>query len=267
MTTFTFPLPPPPEPTEDPIERIVRTARWSERLAAWVRGQPPPGPPPPVYPLPRHADGRKAQISDGYKSEAEWTAWKLYDAAIRAGEQPTKPPFPRPPRQHRGADIMYWIPRLSPRRGLKRLPYSTGGYEIPPPAGEPGGFDVPALAPEAGQVVAAARLSTGWWVALDIGNGVGLAHHHLRCVLVERGQLVARGQPLGLVGGSPVGYGLWHLHFDRAERCRFDRAALERRGRLDGRFVDPAPYLARAVHLTLEQAWGEAGRVGDGEAA
>jgi murein DD-endopeptidase MepM/ murein hydrolase activator NlpD len=127
---------------------------------------------------------------------------------------------------------------------------------------------VPVLAVETGKVVAATKLDTGYWVALDLGGGIGVAYHHLRHIFVDAalvdGQypVVGEGTPLGTLGGSPIGYGLWHLHWDKALGCQFNPAFLAKYGRLDGTFVDAAKYLAGCTHLSLQDAWGEHGRVG-----
>jgi hypothetical protein len=191
----------------------------------------------PTYPLPKHADGRKAQISDGYHSREDYSSGKSK-------------------RVHRGADIMYWIPRLAKHRGKVDHPYSTGGYEIPRPS-QLGGYDVPVLATETAEVFAVRRIRTGWWVGLHLGGGRCVAYHHLSFVMVAEGYAVGEGTPLGHVGGSPVGYGLLHLHFDYAVNCKRRNAE-----RLDGVFHDPADYLKTCTrHLTLEQAWNGDGRV------
>ena len=191
-----------------------------------------------TFPLPRHADGRLSRISDGFHSIDD----------VHAG---------RAKRQHRGNDLMYrkFLPN-SPQH-----PYGSKWYEIPKPASL-GGYDVPVLATETGIVVAAGTLSTGGWVALDYGGGRGVAYHHLSSVLVTTGPVVGEGTPLGFVGGSPVGYGLWHVHWDMAVGCKFDRVRLAKLGRLDGTFIDGAAYLAKCQHVALAEVWGEEGRVG-----
>ncbi len=190
-----------------------------------------------TYPLPRHVDGRKACVSDGFHT--------LDD--LRLG---------RSKRQHRGADIMFR--KLLPSK--PQHPHSSKWYEIPKPLIH-GGYDVPVLAVGTGMVAAAGRLNTGCWVALDLGGGVGVAYHHLSRVLVQPGLCVGEGTPLGFVGGSPVGYGLWHLHFDYATGCRWEPARLAKICRLDGTFGNPAPFLATCRHVTLAESWGELGHV------
>jgi murein DD-endopeptidase MepM/ murein hydrolase activator NlpD len=153
-------------------------------------------------------------------------------------------------------------------------PYSSKWYEVPKPTGTVdgygiiGGYNVPVLAVETGEVIAAGKLDTGFWVALDIGNGNGVAYHHLREIFVSAAvtdgmhPVVGEGTPLGILGGSPTGYGLWHLHWDKATSCKFDPRFLAKYGRLDGVFIDAGKYLATCKHLSLEEAWGDHGRVG-----
>lgn len=196
-----------------------------------------------IFPLPKHNDGRKASVSDGFHAKG--------DMKYRNGVG------------HRGSDVMYRKKAAS----APVHPYSSKWYEIPKPAGL-GGYDVPVLAVETGKIVAACKLTTGYWVALDLGGGVGVAYHHLQHIFVDATQVdgaypvVGEGTPLGSVGGSPVGYGLWHLHFDKATGCKFDANFLAKYGRLDGKFVDAGKYLAGCTHLSLVDAWGEHGRVG-----
>ena len=189
-----------------------------------------------IYPLPRHADGRKASISDHFHSAAD----------VKAG---------RAKRRHRGCDLMYWRPLLQ-RRGV-RHPYQSAGYEVPPPA-ELGGYDVPVLATELALVMLVQKLTTGWAVALRLEGGAGIVYHHVRGPMVSPGAFVPEGAPVAYVGGSPIGYGLWHLHLDRYPKVTawvFDDL-----GRLGGGEEDPAPYLKGGRSLTLEEAWGGVGR-------
>lgn len=196
-----------------------------------------------IYPLPLHMDGRKATISDGFHSSKD-----VADGKAK--------------RQHRGADFMYRrrLPVLFP---AKAHPWGSRWYEIPQ------NYQVPALACENGIVLVAEKIKTGWWVALALGmevspaaaGGKALAYHHLDSICVHAGDAVRAGQPLGIVGGSPVGYGLKHLHFDLAVNCRFDLNRIKTLGRLDGLHIDPSAYVKAFRHLTLDQAWQAQGRV------
>lgn len=174
--------------------------------------------------MPNHPDGRKPTISDGYHSLAD----------VRAGKAQ---------RQHRGCDVMYRKPHAT----TPVHPYSSKWYEIPNPAG---GWDCPVLAVGVGRVVVAEKLATGFWVALDMGGGVGVAYHHLRAVWAQPGAFVGEGTELGLVGGSPVGYGLWHLHFDRAVGCSFGARHLAK-GLMGGTYQDPASFLRGCIYKSV----------------
>lgn len=81
-----------------------------------------------------------------------------------------------------------------------------------------------------GRVVHAGPAGTyGLLVVLDHGNGVTTCYGHCAAVLVEAGAEVRAGQPVALVGSTGRSTGP-HLHFEV---------------RVDGRAVDPLPYLLR----------------------
>jgi biotin carboxyl carrier protein len=179
------------------------------------------------FSLPIHPDGRRARISDGVNLPS------------LAGYDPTR-------RQHRGFDAMY----RKPARSAPRHPWSSPWYEVPEPPAR-----TPVLARGAGVVVECGRLNTGSWVVLDHGDGLGTAAHHLAELLVEPGQRVGSGQPIGILGGSPIGYGLVHDHEDTAVGCAFNLKKLRRYERLDGRHINPAPFMRAARHVTVASAW------------
>lgn len=172
------------------------------------------------FPVAMHPDGRRAQVSDGVHTPAD-------KAAGRSG------------RVHRGHDVMYRKPKSS----APRHPYSSKWYEIPEDC------PTPALAAGDGVVFRIGALDTGWHVILDHGDGVGTAYHHGELSLSPRfglrvGAQVRGGQPLMVVGGSPIGYGLVHLHFDTAMR---------------GHFFDCSVLMAKWKHVPFEEAWESAG--------
>jgi len=171
-----------------------------------------------LWPVPISADGRKPSISDGFHLAG--------DTRFRQGVG------------HRGQDIMYRRRLLGPP--VAPHPWSSPHYEMFP--------RTPAIAANEGEVYRCGRLVTGWHVILDHGDGFGTGYHHLSELAhgLEHGARVAAGEPLGVVGGSPVGYGLVHLHFDVAT---------------NGRFIDAAAVMRRWGYVTLEQAWGGIGRV------
>jgi murein DD-endopeptidase MepM/ murein hydrolase activator NlpD len=57
-------------------------------------------------------------------------------------------------------------------------------------------------------------LATGFSAVIDHGNGLSTGYYHLSDLHVAPGQVVKQVEPVGIVGGSPIGYGLVHLHFD-----------------------------------------------------
>jgi murein DD-endopeptidase MepM/ murein hydrolase activator NlpD len=178
-----------------------------------------------VFPVPM-LDGRRAVISDGFHAKG--------DARYRNGAG------------HRGIDIMY-------RRRFPALTQAAMGH----PWGSRWHFmlpGIPALAMLPGKVYRAGKLSTGYHVIIDHGQEHGTGYHHLLHLLpeIERGEMVRAGQPLGIIGGSPVGYGLAHLHLDTA---------------IKGRWQDPARWVRKWRHLTLEEAWAGRGRLSMDETA
>lgn len=74
----------------------------------------------------------------------------------------------------------------------------------------------PVFASGAGTVVEAGKdLLWGWFVRIDHGRDVFTFYAHLDKALVERGQSVARGETIGLMGMSGVATGV-HLHYELA---------------------------------------------------
>jgi murein DD-endopeptidase MepM/ murein hydrolase activator NlpD len=171
-----------------------------------------------TWPLPIAADGRRPRISDGFHARG--------DMRHRGGVG------------HRGQDIMYrhLVPLRRPRH-----PRESRWYDVPE--------RTPALAAHTGTVYRCGRHATGWHVILQHADGIGTGYHHLAELApgVAEGWSFDAGAVLGLVGGSPTGYGLVHLHFDLA---------------VEGRFVDASALMARWRYLTLAAAWGTIGRVG-----
>jgi murein DD-endopeptidase MepM/ murein hydrolase activator NlpD len=97
----------------------------------------------------------------------------------------------------------------------------------------------PIRAPAAGEVVAVGRRGGyGNIVELDHGNGVVTRYAHLHAYLVERGDTVAPGERIGLMGRSGRTTGV-HLHYEVL---------------IDGRPVDPAGLLAVGRELQLDGA-------------
>jgi murein DD-endopeptidase MepM/ murein hydrolase activator NlpD len=71
---------------------------------------------------------------------------------------------------------------------------------------------------------------SGWQVEIDHGFGLVTVYSHLGSALVEAGDVVGTGDPVGLAGqpGSIEGDLGMHLHFEM---------------RVNGQVTDPTPYL------------------------
>jgi murein DD-endopeptidase MepM/ murein hydrolase activator NlpD len=97
----------------------------------------------------------------------------------------------------------------------------------------------PIYAPAAGEVVRVGRLGGyGNTVEIDHGNGVVTRYAHLHAYLVKRGETVAPGERIGLMGRSGRTTGV-HLHYEVL---------------VDDRHVDPARLLAVGRKLQIEGA-------------
>lgn len=174
-------------------ERAAMDAATAHR-AAWV------------FPVPSLGD-RHAVISDGFGSP-------------RARANGSK-------EKHLGADLMYR--RRDARDLIATYPpgttNGTKGYFMPD--------GVPALAASAGVVGFAGATPVGHTVIIDHPNGWATYYTHLRSLAVARGDHVAAGRTIGIIGGSPAdARRLHHLHLELWPRG--NRASA----------VDPAPYLA-----------------------
>jgi murein DD-endopeptidase MepM/ murein hydrolase activator NlpD len=71
----------------------------------------------------------------------------------------------------------------------------------------------PEVAADAGQVVFAGWGSYGIYVEIDHGNGFHTIYGHLSAVVVNAGQVVGKGQLIGLMGATGRASGP-HLHFE-----------------------------------------------------
>jgi murein DD-endopeptidase MepM/ murein hydrolase activator NlpD len=106
-------------------------------------------------------------------------------------------------------------------------PYGAGhrGIDIAAPAG------TPVVAPAAGVVSFAGRVAGQLFVSLDHGAGLVSTASYLGATLVDEGDPVTAGQPIGSTGAGHAGAALEHLHFGV---------------RLGGIYVDPLDYLSPA---------------------
>jgi murein DD-endopeptidase MepM/ murein hydrolase activator NlpD len=71
----------------------------------------------------------------------------------------------------------------------------------------------PEVAADAGQVLFAGWGSYGLYVEIDHGNGFHTVYGHMSALTVKTGQLVTRGQEIGLMGATGRASGP-HLHFE-----------------------------------------------------
>lgn len=136
-----------------------------------------------VWPMARLADGRPPLISSGHRTV-----------------NPSRP-------THDGVDVMYRRPRQV-SRAAAAADHGTTLWEVPAGA--------PVLAAHAGRVWSALMTSVGGIVVLDHGPLVWATRYlHLETLDVQRGDVVAPGDQLGLCGWSPKdGSQVRHLHFE-----------------------------------------------------
>ena len=120
--------------------------------------------------------------------------------------------------------------RVSSGFGMRRHPVHGDvrmhhGLDLAAPTG------TPVVAAEPGRVaMAGSRGGYGLVVDIDHGDGVLTRYAHLNTIEVRQGEQLAGGQRLGTVGATGTVTGP-HLHFEV---------------RLQGRSIDPAPWLALA---------------------
>jgi murein DD-endopeptidase MepM/ murein hydrolase activator NlpD len=145
-----------------------------------------------IFPLVTLPDGRKPVITSGFYTE-----------------NPSRP-------NHKGSDFFYkWLD------SDPDVPVGDGGavkrngkrrWWYPPLDSFPlAGY---ALAAAAGEVAAAAQISTGWRVWIDHGDGLRTGYFHGARLTVEKDRLVAKGEPVLVVGHNPKAPDAKHLHFE-----------------------------------------------------
>lgn len=74
-------------------------------------------------------------------------------------------------------------------------------------------FGTPEVAADTGKVAFAGWGSYGIYVEIDHGNGFHTIYGHMSAVLVTTGQMVAKGERIGLMGATGIATGN-HLHFE-----------------------------------------------------
>lgn len=175
-------------------------------------------------------------------AEAPAEGW-IWPVPITAGRRPVVSDGWGPRRGgvfHPGADLMF--ARTHPRDQLEAAPADniagTPHYFMP--------LQVPALAASAGRLWAAYASPLGWSVIIDHGRWATFYQHLARLLVAPReggadGPAIDAGHPVGIIGGSPIGYRLRHLHFELW---------------LGRQPINPEPFLARwqLVTATLSPA-------------
>ncbi|PAX08689.1 M23 family metallopeptidase [Sphingomonas lenta] len=119
--------------------------------------------------------------------------------------------------------------RSDPFRGSAAM---HAGVDIRGPVGTP-------IYATADGIVAEAKRRGGYGnlVELDHGKGIATRYGHLSRILVSAGSRVQRGQIIGLMGSTGRSTGS-HLHYEV---------------RMDGRAVNPVPFLTSADYLLAAQ--------------
>ena len=90
---------------------------------------------------------------------------------------------------------------------------TTGFFDYHPGIDIANDVGTPEVAADAGQVIYAAWGDYGIYVEIDHGNGFHTIYGHMSAVLVKTGQVVAKGQEIGLMGATGRASGP-HLHFE-----------------------------------------------------
>lgn len=145
-------------------------------------------------PLPVLADGRRAQVTSGF----------------RPADRPT----------HLGLDWFYeWrtgdVPGFVGDRGAEgRNADGTPRWVVP--------MGVHAIAPADGVVLQVGPSPTGWFSWVGHGNGLRTGCFHLFGVVVQVGQHVKVGDRLGPVGDNPADLDGRHLHFELSPIDRYE---------------------------------------------
>lgn len=108
---------------------------------------------------------------------------------------------------------------IAAREHLVRFVWPTRGiitqtfYEYHPGIDIANDVGTPEVAADGGQIVFAGWGSYGIYVEIDHGNGFHTIYGHMSAVLVKTGQVVTRGQEIGLMGATGRASGP-HLHFE-----------------------------------------------------
>lgn len=188
---------------------------WSRRTRETARGAASFAGPLPgrwVWPVPRW-NGRAPVVSDGFNSP-------------RAG-------YPR----HGGADVMF--ARVASDTFKAGTPNASKGFVMPD--------NLPALAASDGVVRSATVTPQGHAVVIDhVGGKLATFYTHMETLLVKAGDHLRAGQPIGIIGASPLdAEHLKHLHFEIWLGGPADRIDPEPIMRGWQTIADPAALVAR----------------------
>lgn len=167
--------------------------------------------------LKRRREEYEARVAELEKSSKELEVLILKKVAARRGEG------------IRGSGRLAWPlqGRITSRFGYRRHP-CWGGRHFHTGIDIAAKYGSPVSAADAGEVIFA-----GWWdgygkaIVVDHGRRMTTVYAHLSRIYKRVGEIVAKGQILGLVGSTGYSTGP-HLHFEV---------------RMDGKPVDPLKYL------------------------
>jgi murein DD-endopeptidase MepM/ murein hydrolase activator NlpD len=123
----------------------------------------------------------------------------------------------------------YFGVRSDPFKGTAAM---HAGVDLPGPKGTPVYATADGIVDRAGRAGGYGNL-----VEIDHGKGIQTRYGHLSKILVEPNQRVKRGQEIGLMGSTGRSTGS-HLHYEV---------------RIDGRAVNPIPFLQTADYLVAMQ--------------
>ena len=164
-----------------------------------------------------HADPMFRSLFDG---------WKRMDAVPPGGQ--VSVPSQKPVREF----------RYTSGFGVRGNPFGGGG-EMHPGLDMAAPIGTPVYATADGYVGRAERTYGGYGnlVQLEHGKGIETRYGHLSQILVHQGQHVHRGDLIALMGSTGRSTGS-HLHYEV---------------RIDGRAVNPTPFLQTADYMTALQ--------------
>jgi len=193
-------------------------------------------PPGPATLVTSVVDGLGAPITAAHPIRIRTTSW-TFDEIYIPPPDPNAPPSTRPPlaNEQPRLDALYATVTARQWSSPWIIPIDLGGevwisgyfgeersFNGGPRQGHHGGTDIaapegtPVRSTNHGTVVLAEEtLIRGFLVVVDHGSGVLSCYGHMRELRVAAGQVVSRGQTVGLVGSSGLSTGP-HLHWELA---------------------------------------------------